>query len=127
VYGIVMANGIAVGPAQQLLFFLLFLVLALVSLYMLASSIFAMYIVTLPDVSPMSALRSARQLVAGRRWIIIRKIAFLPLALLTLSAVAMLPILLVATPIAGWVFTLVGAALLVLAHVYLYHLYRALL
>jgi hypothetical protein len=127
VYGIVMANGIAVGSGQQFLFLLLFLGLAVVSLYMLSSSLFAMYIVTLPDVSPMSALRSARQLVTGRRWIIMRKIIFLPAALLVLSALVMLPVVLVATAIAGWIFIVVNGALLVLAHIYMYNLYRALL
>lgn len=127
VYGIVMANGIAVGPGQQFSFLLLFLGLAMVSLYMLSSSLFAMYIVTLPDVSPMSALRSARQLIVGRRWSVMRKIIFLPAALLVLSTLVMLPVVLVATAIAGWIFIVVNAALLVLAHVYMYNLYRALL
>lgn len=127
VYSIIISNGIAVNPVEQFLFLLLFLGLALVSLYMLCSSLFALYIVTLPEITPMSALRSARELVAGRRWAVMRRVVFLPFALLGLSAVVLLPVVLFATPIATWVFTAVAGLLLVVVHTYMYNLYRALL
>lgn len=127
VYSIIMNNGIAVSPGEQFTFLLLFLGLALISLYLLCSSLFALYIVTLPDVSPMSALRSARELVAGRRWTILRKIVFLPLALLFLSAIVLVPVALFATPLATWIFTALAAVLLVIVHTYMYNLYRSLL
>lgn len=127
VYSIIAANGLAVGGPQQLIFLLLFLGLTAVSLYLLCSSLVALYIVTLPGVSPMTALRSARDLVAGRRWTIMRKLAFLPLALLALAGVVLVPVVLLATGLAPWIFTAVAAVMLVLTHGYMYALYRSLL
>jgi hypothetical protein len=127
IYGIVMANGIVVSALEQLVFLLLFLGLGLVSLYLLCSSLFALYIVTLPEMTPMSALRTARDLVAHRRWTIMRKLVFLPFALLALSAIILVPVVLIATVIAPWVFILVAAVMLILIHTYMYRLYRSML
>ena len=71
--------------------------LALLSLYMICSSLFALYIVTLPNVTPMKALRSARQLVLHRRFLVLRKILFMPLALLVLGAIIMIPLIIFLT------------------------------
>ncbi len=75
-----------------------FFLLALASLYMICSSIFALYIVTLPDMTPMKALRSARELVRYRRFTILRKLLFLPLGLLILAALVMIPLIIWLTP-----------------------------
>jgi hypothetical protein len=94
---------------------------------MISSSLFALYIVTLPDMTPMKALRSARELVRHRRWTVLRKILCLPLILLVAGAVIMLPIIIVLTPLAQWVFFLLTMLALVAAHAYMYTLYRELL
>ena len=57
---------------------------------------FALYIVTLPDMTPMKALRSARELVRYRRWTVLRKVLFLPLMLLVVAAIIMVPIIILA-------------------------------
>jgi hypothetical protein len=126
-YGIISANGIATTPVEAMSFLFVFLILAMISIYLLASSIFALYIVTLPEVTPMAALRSARDLVTHRRWTIMRKVIFLPLALLVLGGIVLLPVVLWATVLAPWIFTAVAAVLLVLTHSYMYALYRSLL
>jgi hypothetical protein len=126
-YGIISANGIATTFLEQSLFLLVFLGMSFLSLYLVCSSIFSLYIVTLPEMTPMGALRSARDLVAWRRWAIMRKVVFMPFLLLFLGAVIMVPVILFATVLAPWVFAAVAALLVVLAHSYLYTLYRALL
>lgn len=126
-YSTVMGNGIAVTLLEKILWGTLFFLLALLSLYMIASSLFALYIVTLPDMTPMQALRSARQLVLHRRWTILRKIIFLPIALLIASAVLMVPLIILLTGAAQWVFLLLSMFVLVLVHSYMYSLYRELL
>lgn len=126
-YGLVVANGIAVTAIEQLLWAVLFFMLALLSLYMVSSSIFALYIVTLPDMTPMKALRSARQLVLHRRWHVMRKVLFLPLAILVLAAVLIVPLILFVTPAAEAAFMLYSMVALAIAHSYLYALYRELL
>ena len=126
-YSTVINNGIAVYAVEKFLWGLLFFLLALLSLYMISSSVFALYIVTLADMTPLKALRSARELVRFRRWTILRKILFLPLVLLIGSAIVMVPIIAFATPAAQWVFFVLTMFGVVAVHAYMYTLYRELL
>ncbi|MEO7364529.1 MAG: hypothetical protein ABIV43_03420 [Candidatus Saccharimonadales bacterium] len=126
-YSIVVSNGIAVYAAEKFLWALLFGLCALLSIYMISSSVFALYIVTLPDMTPMRALRTARELVRHRRWTVLRKVLVLPFLLLVMAAAIMLPVILLVTPAAQWVFYLLTMFATVVVHVYLYSLYRELL
>lgn len=126
-YAVAVNNSIAVTLLEKSLWVLLMFFLALLSLYMITSTIFALYIVTLPDLTPMQALWSARELVRYRRWSILRKILFLPLLLVILAALIVVPIILVATPIAAWIFFALTMLSLPLIHSYMYSLYRELL
>ncbi len=126
-YSLVVNNGIAVFFIEKLLWAILYGLLALLSLYMLSSSLFALYIVTLPDMTPLKALRSARELVRYRRWTVLRKILCLPIILLILAAIIMLPIIIWLTALAQWIFFLLTMAGLVAVHTYMYMLYRELL
>jgi len=126
-YSLVISNGIAVLAIEKILWAVLFALLALLSLYMISSSIFGLYIATLPDMTPIKALRSARQLVRYRRWTVLRKILFLPVVLLAVAAVIMLPIIIWLTPLAKYVFFLLTMFSLTVVHGYIYTLYRELL
>jgi hypothetical protein len=126
-YNLVVTNGIAVYTSEKLLWGLLFFVLTVISVYMLCSSLFALYIVTLPDMTPMKALRSARQLVRYRRPSVFRKLLFLPVALLVIAAAIMVPIIVFAAPIAPWVLFVLAMIGLIILHAYMYTLYRELL
>jgi hypothetical protein len=126
-YSLVINNGIAVYPVEKFTWGLLFGLLGLLTLYMITSSIFALYIVTLPDMTPMKALRSARGLVRHRRWTVMRKVLFLPLLLLLIAAAIMLPIIIWLAPLARWVFFILTMSVLAAVHGYLYTLYRELL
>lgn len=126
-YSTVIVGGIAVAAIEVVLWAILILLLATLSLYMVTSSIFALVIVTLPDMTPLRALRSARQLVLHRRWQVVRHvIAFCLLSVCVLGLV-MLPFLLWLTAIAEWVFFVLSACLAVWAVVYVYSLYTELL
>jgi len=126
-YSLVSVNGLAVTVAEQVVWILLFAMLALLSLYMITSSAFALYIVTLPDVRPLQALRSARELVRYRRWTIMRKVLFLPLALMVIGIIIMVPLIMFLTPVAEWVFFALTMVSVALVHSYMYGLYRELL
>ncbi len=126
-YSLVINNGIAVYFVEKFLWALLYALLALLSAYMVSSSVFALYIVTLPDMTPMKALRSARELVRHRRWTVLRKVLALPVVLLLVAAVIMVPIIIWLTPLAQWVFFLLTMAALLAVHAYMYTLYRELL
>lgn len=126
-YNLVISNGIAIHSLEKILWALLFLALATLSFYMLTSSVFALYIVTLPDMTPVKALRSARDLVKNRRLLVFRKIIGLPVVMLVIAAVIMLPIIMVLTPLASWVFFALTMLSVLAIHAYMYTLYRELL
>ena len=126
-YTTVTKNGLSISATETTLWATVFVLLSLLTLYMVCSSLFALYISCLPDMTPMRSLRSARDLVRYRRFSVIRKILFLPAALFVLAAVIIVPLIMFATPVAPWAFIVVSMLFLPTIHSYLYGLYRALL
>lgn len=126
-FNVTVISGLAVTAPEQVLWSILCFLLALLTVYMVSSSVFALYISTLPDMTPMKALRSARGLVLNRRWEILRKVLYLPLVLLLVSGCIIVPIILYATPLAEWVFFILSMTVLAITHSYFYSLYRELL
>lgn len=123
----VMNNGITAGPAEVIAWSTLFFLLVVLSLYLIPSSLFALYAVCLPHMTPMRALRSVRSIVMHRRWLILRKILFLPLILLVISGVILIPFIMLLPAAVAWLFYLFMVICVVVVHSYLYTLYRLLL
>lgn len=126
-YDFLVSYGILVDGLEHVVCVLAVLLLAVLSLYMVCSSIFALYVVTLPDMTPVKALRSARELVRYRRFAVLRKLLFLPIVLVVVLAVILIPIALFATPVATvalFVVTMLGVPVIIS---YGYELYRELL
>jgi hypothetical protein len=117
----------SITDVELMLWGLVFFLLALLSLYMLTSSVIALYIVGLPDMPPLTALRSARELVRYRRWTILRKIVFLPFILMICAAIIVVPLIILLPAVAMWAFFAVSMAMLPILHGYMYRLYRELL
>lgn len=126
-YSQLIVNGIAVNAIEIAVSSVFIFLLILLSSYMLISSIFAPFIVTLPNMTPMIALRSARQLVKHRRLLVLRKILFLPLFLLVAAAVIMLPFLVYLPAVAEFIFFVISSLGWILSIIYMYNLYRELL
>lgn len=126
-YGMVTGGGVAAAAAERLLWALLTIALSLVSLYLVTSSLFALYIVTLPDMTPMKALRSARDLVRYRRPQVLRRVLFLPVALLVVMIVLVMPFILVVPWLALWLFFALSSVSIAVMHTYMYSLYRELI
>lgn len=127
IYGVVTAGGIAVNALEQVLWLAFLVIMMGVSAYLLSSSILASYIVTLPGMTPMKALRSARKLVKLRRFMIIRKALFFPFAVFVFMALLFLPLVLYATVLAEITFLIFALLLVLITHAYFYVLYRELL
>lgn len=123
----VFGGGLAATFIEQALWATLIFFLATLSIYLISSTAFALYIVTLPDVRPMEAIKTARRLVKYRRWSIIRKLLFLPLAFLVIGAVVLLPLIMFVPALVMWVFMILSMLALVFAHTYAYGLYKELL
>jgi hypothetical protein len=127
IYTIVVQNGIAVGALQDFVWLLVLLLGATITIWLLAGSLFGIYIATLPNMTPVLALRNARKLARGQRPNIIRKLLFLFVALLLVGAVVLIPIIAVLPVIAGVALFMLGVLALPAIHSYLYVMYRELL
>jgi hypothetical protein len=127
VYSAVSGNGIATLALEKALWILVTALMVLLSLYLVTSTIFALYVVTLPDMTPMRALRSSRELVQYRRWTVMRKVLFMPFALIFIGSALMIPFLIFITKLAPFVFFAMSAAVVAVVHSYMYGLYRELL
>jgi hypothetical protein len=126
-YGVVITNGIAAHGYEQVIWVIILLGGLSLTLFLLASSIVSLYIVTLPDMTPLKSLRSARDLVRGRRLSVIRKLLFLPFVLLVVAAIIILPTIAVSSGATVIVFFAINLLSLLAVHSYLYSLYRELL
>lgn len=126
-YNLAASNGIIVGLLEHLLWWTFVGGLALWSLYMVTSSMFALYIVCLPDMTPLKALRSARELVRFRRWAVLRRVIVLLLVLLVAALAVVLPFIIFVPAVAGWLFFVLTMFGLAALHSYMYCLYRELL
>ncbi len=126
-YAFTVGGGIATTAAEQLLWVTLTFLLVTLSLYMVSSSIFALYIVTLPRITPVQALRSARKLVAHRRLVIIRKLLVLLIVVFVVLGLVVIPFIAFLPLAAELVFFTLSVTLLPVTHAYIYNLYRSLL
>lgn len=126
-YTLLVGGGIIIYTAGKVLIIALAVLLALLSIYMVLSSVFALYIVTLPDMTPLKALRSARELVRYRRWPVLRKIIFLAVAIVVIMAAVVAPLAVFATSLATVLFFLLSVVALAVIHSYMYALYRELI
>jgi len=127
IYNLVFGSHFAVNWYEQWAWGIGLGLLAFWSIFMVSSSVFALYIVTLPDVRPMQALRSAHQLVRYRRWVVLLKVVFLPLAVVALSAAIIVPLIFIWATGVEWVFLVLTMFSLVIIHSYMYSLYRSLI
>lgn len=127
IYGSAVNSGLAMSGLEQTVWLMALLIGAAWTLRMLCGSIFSIYIVTLPEMHPKRALHSAKQLVKFRRMIVFRRLMFLPFAVLVAMALVVVPLIIFAAPLAGFVFYILASTALLFVHLYLYQLYRELL
>jgi hypothetical protein len=126
-FSAVIGNGIAISAVEVIICCLVFLALIVWSLLWITPTVFALYIVTLPDMTPLKALRSAKTIVKYRRPTVLRKLLFLPLLIFVLLGAILLPIIFVVPILAQWVYFALSILILPAVHAYLYTLYRELL
>lgn len=117
----------AASGTEAILWIIILAILAILTLYMLSSSIFALYIACLPGMTPLAALRSAVQLVRYRRFIVLSRLIMLPIIVFIIVALVMIPLVVLATPVVAVVFFIFLMTVLPIVHGYLYALYRELL
>lgn len=104
-----------------------FLTLALWTLWLVTHSIFALFITTLPDMTPLRALRSAKKMVYRRRMIIWRKLLGAIVLAALVVVIVMLPFVLWWTAAAPWMVYVLSVTALPTSQAYLYTIYREIL
>jgi len=127
VYGLVSDGGLAVSGLEKGIWLVFLGLLVTLSLYMICSSLFALYIVTLPNMQPMQALRSSRQLVFSRRLSVFRKLIVLPLVAFLILVLLVVPAIYFIPVIAPWLYFVLTLASIIFLHAFLFTLYRELL
>lgn len=126
-YGQVVASGLAVTGVEQLFWFLFFLLLILLSLYFISSSLIALFVVTLPEMTPLAALREARLMVAHRRMSVLLRVVSVILLMIVMYIAIVFPAIFVSAALAQVFFFLLTILAIPFATAYLFVLYRELL
>ncbi len=127
IYNFMIINSIATTIFQIFLTILITIALAILSLWLICYSIISQFIVTLPDVTPMQALSSAKNLVKKQRILVMRKIAALPIIVVCLSLIIILPVTLVLPNLVTATYILTGLFVVLFSLTYLYSLYKELI
>lgn len=135
-YSAAVASGLLEGGGEAMLFWSVAALLTILSLYWMTSTLIALVVVTLPGMYPMQALRTAGDLVIGRRMRILLRLVWMLAGIVILWILIMIPIILfdgwlkTAVPSIAWL-PLVPVALLVMSSLtviwsasYVYLLYR---
>jgi hypothetical protein len=121
-------NTDAIGRgAQTFAFGLLALLCGILSIYLLAGSILALYIVTLPGTGPIVAVRSSLRLLRIHRWRVLLRIVSFALLLLVSGFFVALPFIIWLPRYAEIAMYIMSCLSFGVFHVYMYKLYRSLL
>lgn len=104
-----------------------FILLAIWSLRMITHSIFALFAVTLPDMTPLKALRGAKKMVFRRRLTIWRKLILAGIVISCIGLILLLPFILWWPAAAAWIFFVFTVFLAMFAQAFLYTIYREIL
>lgn len=100
-YSAAQSSGLLAGGVEAMLFWVAASLLALLSLYWVTSTMIALVVVTLPGMYPMRAIKTAGDLVIGRRLRILLRLLWMLLGLGIFWVVVMIPIILLDTWIKG--------------------------
>lgn len=100
-YSAAVSSGLLNGGVEAMLFWIAAGLLVVFSMYLITSTFIALVIVTLPGMYPMRALRTASELVVGRRMRILLRILWLVGIIVMSWIIVMVPIVLLDTWIKG--------------------------
>jgi len=127
VYSTARTSGIFASGYEDLAFFVLTIFTALLSFYWITSTVIGLYIVTLPGMYPLHALRASKKLVQFQRLTVFRRILALPIIIGLFYLLILLLIIKLFSSQVFFIMELLQLLLLPFIHTYLYKLYRALI
>lgn len=135
-YSAALTTGLLDGGVEAMLFWIAAGLLTILSLYWITSTLMALIIVTLPGMYPLQALRTAGDLVVGRRVRILLRVLWMLLCIVVTWAIIVIPMILLDgwlksvwpqiawLPIIPIVLLVVTSGTVVWAASYIYLLYR---
>lgn len=135
-YAAASATGLLAGGVEAMLFWFSAGLLSVLSLYWITSTFFALVIVTLPGMYPFQAIKTAGDLVIGRRIKILLRLLWMIASIVITWAIIVIPMILLDAwlksiwPAISWMPTIpiillvLGALTIVWASSYIYLLYR---
>lgn len=95
-YSAATATGLlAAGGIESMLFWIAAALLTVMSIYLMTSTAFALVIVTLPGMYPYQAIKTAGDLVVGRRLRILKRLIWMSLCISVSWTLIMIPIILI--------------------------------
>lgn len=136
VYNAAIATEFVTGGVEQMLLWIVLAMLGVLSLYWITSTIIALVVVTLPGMYPFQAIRTAGDLVVGRRLRILFRLTWLAFVTVISWALIAIPVILLDAwikktwPVVSWLPTvpvtilLLSSITLIWAAAYVYMLYR---
>lgn len=135
-YAAASTSGLLAGGVAAMLFWFAAALLAMVSLYWITSTFFALIVVTLPGMYPGQALKTAGDMMVGRRLRVLLRILWMLVCMFIIAAIVLIPFILIDTilsnvwpavstiPIIPVVLMLVSVVVFIWAASYIYLLYR---
>lgn len=131
ILNVVLVNSLTGSGSELFGIYVICLLLVVLSLYLVSGSIAALYIVTLPGMEPMKAIRASHQVLRLHRWSVTRKFVMLVLFLLFAGMLIFIPLLLVIPSSLSWIneyiFFAGSVSGFAIFHIYMYNLYKSLL
>jgi len=93
IYNSTILQGLVTNSIELVIIISIILFLLFVTLLLLVPSVAAIYIVTLQDATPIHAYKTARKLIKGRRFAIIRKLLVLSFVLVAVTGAILIPLI----------------------------------
>lgn len=126
-YAVTITGGVAVTFLEKGLWVFLCFLLVLLTLYILVPCLIAMYVVTLPEVSPMTAIKSSWGLLSDRRIAVGLRIVAGYVFVFVLIAIIMMILSYLLTPASELIFYFLSFMSVLIINIYTYKIYRELL
>lgn len=95
------SSGLLDGGIETAMFSLALFLIIVLTLYFMTTTLFAMFIATIPGTYPMKAYRAARQIVAGQRLRLLLRLFWMLVIVLAVSFVILVPIVIITNSVGG--------------------------
>lgn len=101
VYMTASSAGILVGGIETAMFALALLMVVVLTLYFMTTTMFSLFIVTIPGTYPIKAYRTARQIVSGQRLRLLMRLLWGTLIILLFWFVVLVPVVIITNSMGG--------------------------